>query len=206
MRAFKVIRDPDVFELLADETRRKMIYLLRAKELSVSQIADQLGKTPQAIYHHIRKLVEAGLIEVSKEERIGHFIEAYYRATAEVFEFSHGEGGSQTDEARAKEGLRALARVGLAVDIDDEAASQIVKLVRRAETMGANPELEEKIAQLEDLNLPTKLEVAQFAKYLSMSDKQFDELLTTMREFRTIMKSKLAKPAQIAPKPRTSKS
>ena len=84
-----------------------------------------------------------------------------------------------------RKGFESLPGVGLALDVDDETASQIVKLVRRGESLGANPELEEKIAQLEDLNLPTKLETAQFAKYLSMSDKQFDELLMIMRECRT---------------------
>ena len=80
---------------MADDTRRRVIYLLRAKEMTVSQIASELQKTPQGIYHHIRKLLDAGMVEVAKEERVDHFIETYYRATAEVFEFIHGEGGSE---------------------------------------------------------------------------------------------------------------
>ncbi len=85
MRAIKVIRDPKAMDLMNDGTRRKIIDLLRAKEMAVIQIAEQLEKTPQAIYHHIGKMLDTGLIEVAKEERIGHFIETYYRATAEFF-------------------------------------------------------------------------------------------------------------------------
>ena len=66
MRAFKVIKDPKAFQLIGDETRRRVIYLLRAKDLTVSQIAADLDRTPQAIYHHIGKLKEAGMIEVAK--------------------------------------------------------------------------------------------------------------------------------------------
>src|SRR5438445_112154 len=91
MKAFKMIKDPEAFRLLADETRRRIIYLLRAKEMTVSQIAAELNLTPQAIYHHIRKLRDSDLVEVAREERVDHFIETYYRATAEMFNLSHGE-------------------------------------------------------------------------------------------------------------------
>lgn len=93
MRAFKYIRDPRAFELLADETRRKIIYLLRAKEMTVSQLAADLHVTTQAVYHQIKKLLELELVEVAREERVDHFIETYYRAAAEVFEFHHGDAG-----------------------------------------------------------------------------------------------------------------
>ena len=80
MKAFKLIKDPNAFQLLGDETRRRIIYLLRAKEMTVSQIAGELNLTPQAIYHHIRKLRDAGMVEVAREERVDHYIETYYRA------------------------------------------------------------------------------------------------------------------------------
>ena len=67
MKSFKVIKDPDAFQLLADETRRRVIYLLRAKEMTVAQIAEELKLTPQAIYHHIRKLKDAEMVEVARD-------------------------------------------------------------------------------------------------------------------------------------------
>ena len=100
MQAFKFVKDPEAWELMADDTRRRVVYLLRAKEMTVSQIAEQLQKTPQAIYHPIRKLLDKELVEVAKEERVDHFIETYYRAAAEVFEFVHGEGHSKDTKSK----------------------------------------------------------------------------------------------------------
>ena len=90
MQHLKLIRDPEAFQLLGDETRRKIIFLLRVKEMTVSQIAADLNITPQAVYHHIKKLQKADLIEVAREERVGHLIESYYQATAESFMFHIG--------------------------------------------------------------------------------------------------------------------
>ncbi len=38
MKPVKVIRDPDAFKLLADETRRRMVFLQRVEEMTVSQM------------------------------------------------------------------------------------------------------------------------------------------------------------------------
>src|SRR3989454_6822144 len=115
VKAFKVIKSPEAFQLLADETRRRIIYLLRAKEMTVSQISAELGLTPQAIYHHIRKMRDADLVEVAREERVDHFIETYYRATAEMFNLSHGEGMSRLmPRRRPQRRCRPLQRSGCA--------------------------------------------------------------------------------------------
>lgn len=196
MRTVKVIRDPRAFELLADETRRKMIYLLRAKEGSANQLAKELGMTPQAIYHHVRKLLEAGLIEAAREERIGHLVETYYRAAAEVFQLSHGEGGAEVGERMVREALEALPKLGLPVRIDDELVSKAVKLFRKEGSMGIKPELEEKLNSMEDLGFLTKQGVTEFAKFLSMTDRQFEEYTGAARELRDLLKSRLAQPVQ----------
>ena len=195
MRAFKFVKDPKAFELIADETRRKMIYLLRAKDLSVSQIATELNKTPQAIYHQIRKLLDAGLVEIGKEERVDHFIETYYRATAEVFEFVHGEGSEEFQASKTKEGLKALSRLGLDVELDDETITRIVDLSKRLESVGykTKTELQDKIAELENVDFLTKQGISKYVQLLTMSDKQFDEMLDLERQLRTLLKSKIAK-------------
>src|SRR5947199_1956841 len=136
MQTFKVINSTEAFQLLADETRRRIIYLLRAKEMTVSQIAAELNLTPQAIYHHIRKMREADLVEVAREERVDHFIETYYRATAEMFNLSHGEGMSPAyAQQKATEALQALAKIGLRVRTDPEVVSRIGELEKRMEAV-----------------------------------------------------------------------
>ncbi len=202
MRTVKVIRDPKVIELVSDETRRRMIYLLRAKEASVNQVAQELGKTPQAIYHHVRKLLEGGLIEVAREERIGHLVETYYRATAEVFQFSHGEGGGKVEENTAREALQALAKVGFPIQVDDELVGGIVKLFRKESALGYKPDLLEKIETMDDLGFLTKQYVTEFAKFLSVTDKQFDEYIGTFKEIREVLKSKLSQTVPGVERPR----
>ena len=199
MRTMKVFRDPKALELAADSTRRRIIHLLRARVLSVSQIADELEMTPQAIYHHVRKMLDAGLIEVAKEERIDHFIETYYQAAAEVFEFTYGETSDQEYQgARTKEALEALVRIGLIHSIDEETISKYAKLSGKMNSVYecCSPELTERISQLEDLDSFTKQDAILIASNISMSDKQFEELQALQREARELLKPKLAQPVQ----------
>lgn len=198
MRAFKVIRDPKAFKLVADQTRRRMIYLLRAKEMTVSQLAEELKKTPQAIYHHIRKLKEAGLVEVAREERVDHFIETYYQASAEVFEFSMGKGESsrQYAETQAREALKSLPKLGLEVRFDDETVADLVELEQKKHAIGERPDLEEKATELADLSFLTRQSVAGYAKLVTMSDEEFEEYMDLQRRFRRRLRDGLVEPVE----------
>ncbi len=199
IRSFKYITNPKAIEAVADETRRKIIYLLRAKEQTVSQLAEALGKTPQAIYHQIRKLTAADLVEVAREERVGHFIETYYRATAEVFEFRHGEPaakeGSRSAGNHSMMGLQALPKLGIDVNLDKEAAERIGKLYARITAREVDPLLEEKIMNMEDVDFLSKQHGYFFAKYATMTEKQFDEFIADLRELRKLLTSKKGVPS-----------
>lgn len=197
------VKEPKAFELMADETRRRIVYLLRAKEMTVSQIAEQLQKTPQAIYHHIRKLSEAGLIVVAKEERVDHFIETYYRATAEVFEFSYGEGTTAGYlEQHTKDALQSLRALGFNVRVSEEDVSRMVNIMKKMDAVGHIPPMQEKIAELEGVDFIGKQEVAKMVNILSMTEKQFEEWLDQYRQVRQLLKSMTAQ--EIAPKIRKS--
>jgi DNA-binding transcriptional ArsR family regulator len=202
MRTLKVFKDAKAFELAADPTRRRIIHLLRARELSVSQIADELDMTPQAIYHHVRKMLVTGLIEVAKEERIDHFIETYYQAAAEIFEFTYGETSDQEyQEGRTKEALQALTKISLTLPIDEETISKYARLSAKMNSIHqcCTPELAEKISQL-DLDSFTKQDAIEIASNISMNDSQFEELQTLKREARELLKPKLTKPVEEQPK------
>jgi len=196
LRAFKYIRDPRAFELLADETRRRIIYYLRAKEMTVSQLARDLDVTTQAVYHQIKKLLEVGLVEVSREERVDHFIETYYRASAEVFEFHHGEAGSSESEKHYEEALLALPKVGLDVHADASVAKKVAQLHSEMDKIGLPPSLEEKISQLDDVAFFTKSRVYELAQFALMSDKQFDKLIESEKALRKLMTSQVTKRAE----------
>ena len=198
MKAFKMTKDPEAFRLLADETRRRIIYLLRAKEMTVSQIAAELNLTPQAIYHHIRKLRDSDLVEVAREERVDHFIETYYRATAEMFNLSHGEGMPQAyAEEKTKETLMALSRIGLSARTDPEVVTRIVELAKKMEQFGEQAEWVEKITGLEDVDYFVKQELVHLAKLLAMTDKEFTEYLNLEREYRKLVRSLIQEPKKV---------
>jgi DNA-binding transcriptional ArsR family regulator len=199
MKAFKLITDPQAFQLLGDETRRRIIYLLRAKEMTVSQIAGELNLTPQAIYHHIRKLRDAGMVEVAREERVDHFIETYYRASAEIFNMSHGQGSSQGyAEEKAAESIKALSKIGLKVREDSTAAARLVELEKRMEQIGQEGKWSEVIAGLPDVDFFVKQGVGHLAKLLTMSDKDFAEYLNLIKEERKLLRSLVDEPPKVA--------
>ena len=198
MKAFKVVKDPEAIQLLGDETRRRVIYLLRARQLTISQIAQELELTPPAIYHHIKKLLAAGMVEVSKEERIENFIEIYYRATAEVFEFSYGTGTTQEyGEQRIRESMKSLEKLGIDVKASQDTASKIVSIQKKLEALGSNPELEERVDKLEGLDFFGRQEVSRYAKMVSMSDSQWREWIRLSTELGDLLrKSVRRKPAK----------
>lgn len=193
MKSFMVIKDPEAVELLGDATRRRIIYLLRVRERTISQIAEELRITPQAIYRHIRKLLDAGMVEVTREQRIENFIEKYYRATAEAFEYSYGEGRSQEyQEQRLTEALQSLHKLGISVRIDAGKVSKIVGVQRKLGAVGSNPELEEKAAGLEGVDYFGKEEVCKVAKLVSMTDREFEDWLSLNKEFRRLLRNLVA--------------
>ncbi len=192
MKGLKVLSDPDSFQLLADETRRRIIYLLRAKEMTVSQIASELNLTPQAIYHHIRKMKDAEMVEIAREERIDHFIETYYRATAEVFQFSHGEQKQMLRvEEQTKEALLALSKLGFEVEASDEIAKKLVDLSAKMSTCTNKQKFADKAGALDDVDFFAKQEAGEWATLLGMSDKEFGEYCSIHNEMREVLKSAL---------------
>jgi ArsR family transcriptional regulator len=58
---------PDIFRALADQTRLRILNLLRAMELSVGELAQVLGQSQPRVSRHVRILIEAGLAERRKE-------------------------------------------------------------------------------------------------------------------------------------------
>jgi len=200
MKPFMVIKEPEAYQLLADETRRKILYLLRVKEMTVSQIAAELGVTSQAIYHHIRKLLKGKMVEVVREERIGHLIESYYRATAEDFLLSHGKISSQSlhDKKLAKEQvttvLNALNTIGFNLKFDENKISQLVDLrVGLDQSCAAAGKYEDEIWNNDNLDLPMKMMAAEFAVTLLMSDQEFTKQQKDREDLRALLLSHVKK-------------
>jgi len=199
MKPTKTITDPEAFQLLADETRRKMMFLLRVKEMTVSQIAKELGITPQAIYHHIKKLLNGGIVEVVREERLGHLIESYYMTTAESFHFSMGGTESKKPQSQklVKEQeiatLNALKKLGFKIEFNENKVSELVAVKSEIEECCSSAKFEDAIAEMEDLDFPTKLLVGEYAGIISMSDKEFTKKEEISRKQRDLLRSLVKK-------------
>ena len=59
----------DVFQAIADPTRREIIHLLARQPLNVNAVADNFDISRPAISRHVRILTECGLLVIRKEGR-----------------------------------------------------------------------------------------------------------------------------------------
>lgn len=121
MAKVRVINDPETIKLILEDTRRRILHLLREKEMTISQLSEILGKTPQTIYHHIEKLKEAGLVEVKRTEMKGNLVEKYYGRTADAFYINLYLGDKELRyfaRSRLKTKLDILKALGYNVNSD----------------------------------------------------------------------------------------
>jgi len=200
VKGTKTISDPEAFKLLADATRRRILFLLRAKEMNVSEVATELEITPQTVYHHVKKLVQGGMVEVTREVRCDHLIESYYQATAEAFIFLVGKTSSGTKAAREQmeAALGALKRIGFKIEYDEKTLSRLVELEIQIDECYDKARIVDELAKLEDIDLPTQLQAIDYASILTMSnEKAYDRL---QKDFRDLLKSTLKEKPQLTAK------
>lgn len=89
------------FKALADPTRRKIILLLKDRDMTAGEIAEQFNMTKPSISHHLNTLKQALLVT---DERKGQNI--YYSLNTTVFQevvnwffnASHVNEGGNNDE------------------------------------------------------------------------------------------------------------
>ncbi len=176
MKSAKTISDPDACKVLADESRRKILYLLRAKEMTVSQIADELDLTPQTVYHHIKKLVEADMVEVTREVRVDHLIESYYRATAELFHLTVGNQVSSKENIseNIESALKGLREIGFNIVYDKKDVQQLAGLWMQMDDCCSAKQYEDAIEKL-DADYFVKQDVREYAGLLAMTEDQLKQ-------------------------------
>ncbi len=195
MKPIITITDPEAAKIAVDDTRRKILYLLRAKEMTVSKIADELNLTPQTVYHHIKKLCNVGMVEVSKEVRVDHLIESYYRATAEMFHFTMGKQTNNEDTANEKirSTLEALKRIGYNLQYDEEKVKELARMSIELDDCCTCRDVEEAIAKLDDVDYFTKQEVQEYSGLLSMTNQEMARRNEVQIKFRELLRSLLVK-------------
>jgi DNA-binding transcriptional ArsR family regulator len=78
------IEDEETFELLTDQTRIEIIELL-GEPRSVTALAEAMGVPRTRLYHHVKLLEEAGLIEVADTRKAGALTEKIYLVAASSY-------------------------------------------------------------------------------------------------------------------------
>lgn len=73
----------DVFQAIADPTRREIINMIAHKSLNVNTVAENFDVSRTAIYKHIKILTECGLLIVKQQGR-ERFCEAKLEKLEEV--------------------------------------------------------------------------------------------------------------------------
>ena len=59
----------DIFQAIADPTRREIIHLISHKPQNLNSIADNFDMTRQAVSLHVKILTECGLINIKQQGR-----------------------------------------------------------------------------------------------------------------------------------------
>ena len=88
----------EVFAMLADATRVRLILALRDGELSVNHLADIVDKTPAAVSQHLAKLRLARIVATRQEgQRVFYRLESEHASKLvadAIFQAEHSLGGT----------------------------------------------------------------------------------------------------------------
>lgn len=84
-KEIKIFDDPQKFKLILDKLSWRILVLLSEREMYPLEIAKALGVHEQRIYYHIRKLLKAGAITVTRQEEKKGAVAKYYKTTSPAF-------------------------------------------------------------------------------------------------------------------------
>ena len=76
----------DVFQAIADPTRREILNMVAHKPLNVNAVAENFDVSRAAIYKHMKILIECGLIDMKQQGR-ERYCEAKLQQLNEVSEW-----------------------------------------------------------------------------------------------------------------------
>ncbi len=123
----RLFEEPETLKVGLEKTRKQILDLLKVKNMTISQISKALEKDQSTIYRHIRKLEDAGFIEVKGERKEHHIPERIYGRTADVFLMSPEPIGSDGttnlgvnwNESDIKECLDLMEKLGYDFDREE---------------------------------------------------------------------------------------
>jgi DNA-binding transcriptional ArsR family regulator len=132
-----IITNPEVAKLFADETRRRILRILSHHELSATDLAKRLEKNHSSIVHHLNMLLEAELIEITRNEHVRNMIQPYYRSISKEFHVSYRINEvleEDPDYSAWTEGYIQRLLLGLeqyTVEIPEDEKEHVMELLRQ---------------------------------------------------------------------------
>lgn len=82
----ELVRNPTVAKLLVDPMRREIVRLLASRAMTENELARTLGLSDPSVGHHLRVLMDAGLIRVTRKEVEQHgILQKFYETSALVY-------------------------------------------------------------------------------------------------------------------------
>ncbi len=86
-----LINTAQQYKALGDETRGKILAIIKAQPATAKQLADRLGIAPGTAGHHLQALEVAGLVQVVARRLVRGIVAKYYTRTAKLFIFERPE-------------------------------------------------------------------------------------------------------------------
>lgn len=84
----RALTSPDQVRALAHPLRTTVLGLLLERAASVTELAAAVGRPKSTVAHHVKVLVDAGLLQVVRTRRVRAIEEAFYGRTARLFHVS----------------------------------------------------------------------------------------------------------------------
>ncbi len=81
MREIEIVDDPEIIKIIVEDTRSKILRLLRFRDMTISELASILNKDVSTVFRHIKKLEKAGLVQVTGERKVHNIPEKVYGRT-----------------------------------------------------------------------------------------------------------------------------
>ena len=82
---FEIVAEPHQLKAFADPLRNRIMHVLADRQATNQQLAATLGESQAKVLHHVRVLLDTGLIVLVAERIKGGNVEKYYRATARLY-------------------------------------------------------------------------------------------------------------------------
>ena len=192
----------EAFKLLEDETRRRIVFMLRDETLSVKEIAKRLELTPQNIYHHMNKLQDAGIIQLNYEQRNGHLVESYYSIPADTYLYSD-DRITESNTRRYMDILFGLQELGLGIKPSLETAVQLEETQEDYQDSLNDPENRYELCEqcsysgffmkFGPMNPLLLNRIYWYANLIRMNDTEFEQSIEKMRKLRGFLREQATK-------------